>query len=59
LPGSELQVTLPCSSWRASVRHTAVDVNDARTPVIFVTPARATDAAVEAMKQGAYDDLCK
>jgi two-component system nitrogen regulation response regulator GlnG len=32
---------------------------DARTPVIFVTLAKAADAAIEAMKQGAYDYLFK
>ena len=30
-----------------------------RTPVIFVTIARTADAAIEAMKQGAYDYLSK
>ncbi|HEV3026111.1 MAG TPA: response regulator, partial [Planctomycetota bacterium] len=30
---------------------------DARIPVIFVTMAKAADAAIEAMKQGAYDYL--
>ena len=32
---------------------------DARIPVIFVTMAKAADAAIEAMKQGAYDYLFK
>src|SRR5207245_3392674 len=32
---------------------------DARIPVIFVTMAKGADAAIEAMKQGAYDYLCK
>src|SRR5215471_7465691 len=32
---------------------------DARIPVIFITTARGTDAAIEAMKQGAYDYLFK
>jgi two-component system nitrogen regulation response regulator GlnG len=32
---------------------------DARIPVIFVTLAKTADAAIEAMKQGAYDYLCK
>ncbi len=32
---------------------------DARIPVIFVTLAKGTDAAIEAMKQGAYDYLFK
>src|SRR4051812_43347012 len=32
---------------------------DARIPVIFVTMAKAADAAIEAMKQGAYDSLFK
>src|SRR5262245_35863854 len=32
---------------------------DARIPVIFVTVAKTADAAIEAMKQGAYDYLCK
>src|SRR4051812_18351872 len=32
---------------------------DARIPVIFVTLAKTTDAAIEAMQQGAYDYLFK
>src|SRR2546423_5812672 len=32
---------------------------DARIPVIFVTVAHTADAAIEAMKQGAYDYLFK
>jgi two-component system nitrogen regulation response regulator GlnG len=32
---------------------------DARIPVIFITITRGADAAIEAMKQGAYDYLCK
>src|SRR5215469_12298043 len=32
---------------------------DARIPVIFVTVAKSADAAIEAMKQGAYDYLFK
>src|SRR5947209_7708532 len=32
---------------------------DARIPVIFATLARGADAAIEAMKQGAYDYLFK
>jgi DNA-binding NtrC family response regulator len=32
---------------------------DARIPVIFVTLAKAAEAAIEAMKQGAYDYLFK
>ncbi len=32
---------------------------DARIPVIFVTLARSADAAIEAMRQGAYDSLFK
>src|SRR5438552_2741364 len=32
---------------------------DARTPVVFVTMAKGADAAIEAMKQGAYDYLFK
>jgi two-component system nitrogen regulation response regulator GlnG len=32
---------------------------DSRIPVIFVTMAKAADAAIEAMKQGAYDYLFK
>src|SRR6202795_1275053 len=30
---------------------------DARIPVIFITMAKAAEAAIEAMKQGAYDYL--
>ena len=32
---------------------------DARIPVVFVTTAKGADAAIEAMKQGAYDYLFK
>src|SRR5271157_237507 len=32
---------------------------DARIPVIFITMAKKADAAIEAMKQGAYDYLFK
>src|SRR5260370_11312121 len=32
---------------------------DARIPVIFVTMAKSADAAIEAMRQGAYDYLFK
>src|ERR1700712_5910613 len=32
---------------------------DARIPVIFITLAKTADAAIEAMKQGAYDYLFK
>src|SRR5437870_11447336 len=32
---------------------------DARIPVIFVTMAKGADAAIEAMKEGAYDYLFK
>jgi two-component system nitrogen regulation response regulator GlnG len=32
---------------------------DARIPVIFITIAKGADAAIEAMKHGAYDYLCK
>src|SRR2546425_4747244 len=32
---------------------------DARTPVVFVTMAKGADAAIEAMKEGAYDYLFK
>src|SRR5262245_33644226 len=32
---------------------------DARLPVIFITMAKGADAAIEAMKQGAYDYLFK
>jgi two-component system nitrogen regulation response regulator GlnG len=32
---------------------------DARIPVVFVTVAKGADAAIEAMKQGAYDYLFK
>src|SRR5438128_2000910 len=37
----------------------AIRQMDARIPVIFVTMAKGADAAIEAMKQGAYDYLFK
>jgi two-component system nitrogen regulation response regulator GlnG len=36
-----------------------IRVIDGRIPVIFVTMAKSADAAIEAMKQGAYDYLFK
>src|SRR5260370_26301715 len=36
-----------------------IRVIDARIPAIFVTLAKTADAAIEAMKQGAYDYLFK
>ncbi|QEH37166.1 Nitrogen regulation protein NR(I) [Aquisphaera giovannonii] len=39
--------------------HDAIRRIDARIPVIFVTMARKADAAIEAMKHGAYDYLVK
>src|SRR5258705_9296807 len=36
-----------------------IRVIDGRIPVIFVTTAKTADAAIEAMKQGAYDYLFK
>jgi DNA-binding NtrC family response regulator len=32
---------------------------DARIPVIFITMAKTADSAIEAMKRGAFDYLCK
>jgi DNA-binding NtrC family response regulator len=32
---------------------------DARIPVIFITMAKSADSAIEAMKRGAFDYLCK
>src|SRR5437868_4662387 len=37
----------------------AIRTIDARIPVLFVTMAKTADAAIEAMKQGAYDYLFK
>src|SRR4051812_6924107 len=39
--------------------HRQVREIDARIPVIFVTLAKSADAAIEAMKEGAYDYLFK
>src|ERR1700676_653881 len=36
-----------------------IRVLDGRIPVVFVTMAKSADAAIEAMKQGAYDYLFK
>ena len=43
-------------AWRSTSRSASID---ARIPVIFVTVAKTADAAIEAMKQGAYDYLFK
>src|ERR1700758_1492624 len=37
----------------------AIRTIDARIPVIFITVSKAADAAIEAMRQGAYDYLFK
>ena len=37
----------------------AIRTIDARIPVIFITMSKAADAAIEAMRQGAYDYLFK
>jgi DNA-binding NtrC family response regulator len=39
--------------------HQAIRAIDARIPVIFVTMTKTADAAIEAMKQGAFDYLAK
>ncbi len=39
--------------------HQAIRAVDARIPVIFVTVTKTADAAIEAMKQGAFDYLPK
>ncbi|MES1178323.1 MAG: sigma-54 dependent transcriptional regulator [Myxococcales bacterium] len=39
--------------------HAAIRAIDARIPVIFVTMSKTADAAIEAMKQGAFDYLSK
>jgi two-component system nitrogen regulation response regulator GlnG len=39
--------------------HQQISRLDARIPVIFVTMAKAADAAIDAMKRGAYDYLFK
>jgi DNA-binding NtrC family response regulator len=39
--------------------HAAIRAIDARIPVIFVTMTKTADAAIEAMKQGAFDYLPK
>src|SRR5215468_6911466 len=39
--------------------HRQIRQIDARIPVIFVTMTKGADAAIEAMKQGAYDYLFK
>src|SRR4051812_8409357 len=39
--------------------HEAIRAIDARIPVIFVTMSKTADAAIEAMKQGAFDYLPK
>src|SRR3989440_10141843 len=52
-----LDLRLPDQSGLEVYRH--IRRIDARIPVIFVTVAKAADAAIEAMKQGAYDYLFK
>ena len=39
--------------------HDAIRAIDARIPVIFITMSKTADAAIEAMKQGAFDYLSK
>src|SRR5215472_6344658 len=52
-----LDLLLPDQSGLEVYRQ--IRANDARIPVIFVTMAKTADAAIEAMKQGAYDYLFK
>jgi DNA-binding NtrC family response regulator len=52
-----LDLRLPDQSGLEVYQH--VRTIDARIPVIFVTLAKSADAAIEAMKQGAYDYLFK
>src|SRR5260370_38516087 len=50
-----LDLRLPDQSGREAYQH--IRQIDARIPVIFVTMAKAADAAIEAMKQGPYGYL--
>jgi two-component system nitrogen regulation response regulator GlnG len=52
-----LDLRLPDQSGLEVYQH--IRQLDARIPVIFVTLAKGADAAIEAMKQGAYDYLFK
>jgi DNA-binding NtrC family response regulator len=52
-----LDLRLPDQSGLAV--HDAIRAIDARIPVIFVTMTKTADAAIEAMKQGAFDYLPK
>src|SRR5258705_1026576 len=52
-----LDLRLPDQSGLEVYQH--IRTIDARIPVIFVTLAKTADAAIEAMKQGAYDYLFK
>jgi two-component system nitrogen regulation response regulator GlnG len=52
-----LDLGLPDQSGLEVYQH--IRQADARIPVIFVTVAKTADAAIEAMKQGAYDYLFK
>jgi two-component system nitrogen regulation response regulator GlnG len=52
-----LDLRLPDQSGLEVYQH--IRQIDARIPVIFVTLAKGADAAIEAMKQGAYDYLFK
>src|SRR5215813_6061996 len=52
-----LDLGLPDQSGLEVYRH--IRRIDARIPVIFVTVAKTADAAIEAMKEGAYDYLFK
>src|SRR5262249_7258347 len=52
-----LDLRLPDQSGLEVFRH--IRLLDARIPVIFITTAKMADAAIEAMKQGAYDYLFK
>jgi len=54
-----LSSTCDCLTSRAWRSTTQIRRHDARIPVIFITTAKGADAAIEAMKQGAYDYLFK
>jgi DNA-binding NtrC family response regulator len=58
-PPDVILLDLPLPDQSGLEVHQDIRRIDARIPVIFVTMAKGADAAIEAMKQGAYDYLFK
>src|SRR3954468_11259822 len=59
MPPDVILLDLPLPDQSGLDVHQQIRQIDARIPVIFVTMAKSADAAIEAMRHGAYDYLFK